>query len=152
MFEHKNLDGQWNRVVESTNPFLSGDVLEIRDMTAKEPQASSRRQFGVVGDRLVERCLPPESIGEKWSYDSADVPWWVSVNNPPHMGLVAEFNSHNGGKHRQAFDKENNVVGFAAEGEAIILKPGAYTTVRNKDSKEISAPTLIELRNAYFAD
>lgn len=152
MFEHKNLDGEWNRVISASENFLAGDVLELRDSASKETAASNRRQYAVVGDRLVERCLPPETVGDKWSYDAADKPWWVSVNNPPHVGIVASFNEHNGGKHRQVLQKENNVVAFAAQGEAITFADGAYTTTRSSDSKAISAATLPELRNLYFAD
>lgn len=152
MFEHKNLDGQWNRIIEANNSFLSGSVLETRDTTTKDPKASSRKQYGVVGDRLVERCLPPESIGDKWSHDNIDVPWWTSVNNPPHMGLIAEFSNFSGGKHRQKFEKDNNIVGFAANGEAITFKLGSYTTIRSKDSKELSSSTLVDLRKVYFAE
>lgn len=151
MFEHKNLDGQWNRVISASEAFVNSEVLELRDATTKDPKTSSRRQFSIIGDRLVERCLPPETVGDKWSHDAADIPWWVSVNNPPHVGIVASFNEVNGGKHRQIFQKDNNIVAYAAEGEAITFAEGLYATTRQKDAKAITAPTLIELRNLYFA-
>ncbi len=152
MFEHKNLDGVWNRVVPSSDVFVNGDVLEMRESTTKDPQASSRKQYSVVGERLVERCLPPEGVGDRWSYDAVDVPWWTAVKNPPHMGIVAEFNSHNGGKHRIPLEVEQNVVAFASSGEEITFRAGAYRLKRKKDEKEISAPTLPEIRAQYFSE
>ncbi len=151
MFEHKNLDGKWNRVVPSSDPFLKGNILECRETMGSEPEKNSRQQYAVVGERLVERCLPPESIGDTWSYHAGKLPWWDSVKNPPHIGIVAEFNTYNGGLHRIPFDLNHNVVGFASEGEEIILIKGAYTVKRKSDDKEISAPSMQQLRELYFA-
>jgi hypothetical protein len=66
MFEHKNIDGQWNRVIPASESFVSKEILEIREKVNADckPETSSRLQYGVVGEQLVERCLPPESIGE----------------------------------------------------------------------------------------
>ena len=113
MFEHKNLDGEWNRIIPSNEAFLKGDILECRDTAGTDAKAMSRRQYSVVGNRLVERCLPPETIGDFWSFDATGTPWWGSVKNPPHMGLIAEFNSHLGGEHRKPIDLAHNVVAFA---------------------------------------
>lgn len=151
MFENKHLDGEWNRVIPSTDAFLNGDILELRDNLGGNSTSASRRQYGVVGDRLVERCLPPEGLGDRWSYDAADVPWWTSVKNPPHMGIIADFNSYNGGEHRKPLDKAHNVVAFAAVGEEVTFADGSYTVVRQSDNQAISAPTLPELRQVYFA-
>ena len=151
MFEHKNLDGQWNRVVTSGDAFLSGDILECRETVGAEPEKISRKQYAVVGNRLVERCLPPESIGDTWAHDVDKLPWWGAVNNPPHAGLIAEFNSHNGGQHRIPLDINHNVIGFASEGEEILLANGTYTVKRKSDDKELSAPSMLELRELYFA-
>jgi hypothetical protein len=151
MFEHKHLDDKWNRVVPATDSFLSGDILECRDSVGKEPETVSRRQYGVVGDRLVERCLPPQAIGDAWSYDSAGLPWWGAVNNPPHMGIVAEFNTHNGGLHRKPLDLAHNVVAFASAGEEITFADGIYTVTRQSDAAELKAPSILELRKLYFA-
>lgn len=154
MFEHKNLDGERNRIVPATDTFISGDVLEMRESIKKDddPKATSRMQYGVVVDRLVERCLPPETIGDKWSYDNSDLPWWGTVNNPPHAGIIAEFNSHNGGKHRKPLEVDHNVVAFAALGEEVTFKNGEYTVIRKKDNKEIKAKTLLETRRAYYSE
>ncbi|MGR9046147.1 MAG: hypothetical protein ACU83N_12685 [Gammaproteobacteria bacterium] len=151
MFEHKNLDGKWNRIIPSTDAYLNGDVLECRETVGSEPEKISRQQYAVVGKRLVERCLPPESIGDTWSHDAGKLPWWDSVKNPPHMGIVADFNSHNGGLHRIPLDVNHNVVGFADEGEEIVLIKGMYTVKRKSDDKELSAPSMRELREQYFA-
>ncbi len=154
MFEHKNLDGQWNRVLSSTESFLSGEILEIRDNVSPncKPETSSRKQYGVIGDQLVERCLPPESIGDHWSHDAFDISWWTRVNNPPHMGIIAEFNESQGGKHRIPLDKENNIVAYAGSGEKVLLKQGQYFVTRSKDNQEITADSLIETRRAYYED
>lgn len=154
MFEHKNLDGQWNRVVSASEPFLSNEILEIRENVSPNctPETSSRKQYGVIGDQLVERCLPPENIGDRWSYDDCDVSWWTRVNNPPHMGIIAEFNESQGGKHHIPLDTEQNVVAYAASGEQVLLKQGQYFVTRNKDNKEITADSLIETRRAYYEE
>lgn len=151
MFEHKHLDGEMNRVITSTDSFLNGDVLECRDSVGSEPGSISRRQYAVVGDRLVERCLPPESIGDCWSFDAVASPWWGSVKNPPHMGIIAEFNKFNGGEHRKPIDLEHNVVAYGAEGEEVTFSNGTYTVIRKSDEKEITAASLVDLRKQYFA-
>jgi len=151
MFEHKNLDGQWNRVIPSTNSFLNGDILECREMVGSEPEKNSRQQFAVIGERLVERSLPPESIGDTWSHDVGKLPWWEAVNNPPHAGMIADFNSQNGGLQRVPLDVNHNVVGFASEGEEIIFSKGLYTLKRKSDDKELSASSTRQLREQYFA-
>ena len=151
MFEHKNLDGVWNRIVSSTDAFLNGDILECRDMVGSEPEKISRMQYAVIGQRLVERCLPPESLSETWTQDAGNLPGWDSVKNPPHMGIVADFNSHNDGLHRIPFDANHFVVGFANEGEEIVLVKGKYTVSRKSDGSELSAASLHQLRELYFA-
>lgn len=151
MFEHKNLDGVWNRVVSATDAFLNGDILECRDTVGSEPEKISRLQYAVVGQRLVERCLPPEALSETWSHDAGKLPWWDSVKNPPHMGIIADFNSHCGGLHRIPFDANHNVVGYANEGEEIVLAKGLYTVSRKSDGKELSAVSMLQLRGLYFA-
>lgn len=151
MFEHKHLDGTWNRVVPATESFLKGDVLECRDNLGGEATTANRRQYAVVGERLVERCLPAETVGDTWSYDVAATPWWGTVINPPHMGILAEFNTHNGGLHRQPLNLEHNVVAYAAAGEEITFTDGMYKVVRQSDSAELSAATILELRKLYFA-
>lgn len=152
MFEHKHLDGQWHRILPATESFASKEILEIRDNVSPDckPETSSRKQYAVVGEQLVERCLPPESVGDKWSHDAFDISWWTRVNNPPHMGIIADFNESQGGKHRIPLDLENNVVAFAASGEKVVLKEGQYFVTRDKDNKEITADSLIETRRAYY--
>lgn len=149
MFEHKELDGTQNRLIPPTEGFLAGEVLECREGKL-EPEQNNRAQFGVVGDRLVERCLPPESVGDHWSYDVAS-PWWGTVNNPPHAGLVAEYNSHTGGQYRFILDTEHNVVAFAGEGEEVLLSGNEYTVTRKSDNAELKANSILELRKLYYA-
>jgi hypothetical protein len=154
MFEHKHLDGQWNRILPGSDSFLSQEILEIRDNVSPNctPETSSRKQYGVIGEQLVERCLPPENVGDRWSYDAFDVSWWTRVNNPPHMGIIAEFNEKQGGKHRIPLDTGDNVVAYTAAGEKVYLKQGQYFVIRSKDSKEITAASLIDTRRAYYED
>lgn len=154
MFEHKHLDGQWNRVLATGDSYVSKEILEIRDNVSPncKPETSSRKQFAVIGEQLVERCLPPESVGDIWSHDAFGLSWWVRVNNPPHMGIIAEFNESQGGKHRIPLDTAENVVAYAADGEKVCLKQGQYAVTRSKDSKEIIAGSLIETRRAYYED
>jgi hypothetical protein len=152
MFEHDKLDGEWHKVIPAMEPFTTDSILEIRESISKErdPKATSRTQYSVVGDRLVERNLPPESIGDKWGYDAWDTPWWSTVNNPPHAGLLADFNSHSGGLQKAPLDKANNVVGFAAAGEPITFAKGEYQVTREKDGTELKATGMLELRKAYY--
>jgi hypothetical protein len=151
MFEHKTLDGKWNRVVPSCEAFVKGEVLECRDSLGGDAEKASRNQFGVVGELLVERCLPPTTVGDVWSYDAGGLPWWGTVNNPPHAGLVADFNAYNGGLYRKPLNVAHNVVGFASAGEEILFASGMYKVVRQSDSQELTAPTILELRKLYFA-
>ncbi|MCQ8104853.1 hypothetical protein NP590_12120 [Methylomonas sp. SURF-2] len=151
MFEHKNLDGVWNRVLSATDAFLNGDILECRETLGAEPEKISRMQYAVVGQRLVERCLPPEALGETWTHDAGKLPWWDSVKNPPHAGIIADFNSHGGGLHRIPLDASHNVVGFAGDGEEILLVNGMYTVNRKSDGQTLSAKSMLELRGLYFA-
>jgi hypothetical protein len=151
MFEHKELDGTQNRLIPASEAFVSGEVLECLVGRNVEAGSSGRMQFGVIAERLVERCLPPESIGDHWSYDVSAAPWWGTVNNPPHAGLVAEFNSHSGGQYRVPLDKAHNVVAFASAGEEITLTDNTYTVVRESDGAELTATSILELRKLYFA-
>jgi hypothetical protein len=116
------------------------------------PETSSRKQYGVIGDQLVERCLPPENIGDRWSYDAFDMSWWTRVNNPPHMGIIAEFNETQGGKYRNPLNTDENVVAYTTAGEKVFLKQGQYIVTRGKDNKEITADSLIDARRAYYED
>jgi hypothetical protein len=68
------------------------------------------------------------------------------------MGIIAKFNESQGGKHRIPLNKENNVVAFAASGETVVLKQGQYFVTREKDSKEITADSLVETRRAYYEE
>lgn len=151
MFEHKELDGAKNRVIPTTEAFVSGDVLECHIGQETDTTKCGRVQYGVINERLVERSLPPESVGDYWSFDAPAAPWWGTVNNPPHAGLVAEFNNHSGGQYRVPLDKAHNVVAFASAGEEIVLTDGGYKVVRESDSAELTAPTIMELRKLYFA-
>ncbi|MDT4328680.1 hypothetical protein ACQE3E_10305 [Methylomonas sp. MED-D] len=151
MFEHKNLDGQWNKTIPATDSFVNGEVLECRDTVGEEPAKISRKQYAVIGDLLVERCLPPESIGDTWAHDVGQLPWWGAVMNPPHAGMIADFNSLNGGLQRRNLDVAHHVVGYAAAGEEITLLKTVYSVTRASDGKELSAPSMLELRKLYYA-
>lgn len=151
MFEHKSLDGQWNKAIPATDSFISSEVLECRDTVGDEPAKISRKQYAVIGDHLVERCLPPESIGNTWAYDVAQLPWWSAVMNPPHAGIIAEFNSQNGGLHRRHLDVAHYVVGYASAGEEITLLDTLYHVTRSSDGTALSASSMLELRKLYFA-
>ena len=151
MFEHKELDGTLNRVIPASDAYVCGEILECRGGLEKAPEKNSRLQFGVIGDRLVERNLPPEGVGDYWSYDAPAAPWWGTVNNPPHAGLVAEFNSHSGGQYRVPLDVAHNVVAFASAGEEVLLTNGIYNVVRESDGAELTAASILELRKLYFA-
>ena len=50
MFEHKHLDGQWNRILSATESYLSKEILEIRENVSRNctPETSSRKQYGVI--------------------------------------------------------------------------------------------------------
>ena len=152
MFEHKKLDGETYRIIPSTDDFLGGEVLELRESIGanKDPATVNRVQYGVVGNRLVERCLPPESVGDRWSYDAPATPWWSTVNNPPHAGLVADFNSSQGGEQRVPLDQSHNVVAFGSAGEEVMLSNGEYAVTRASDGKAIKAGSLLETRQAYY--
>jgi len=154
MFEHSKLDGEWHKVIPAMEPFTKDEILEIRDSisTERDSKAAPRTQYTVVDGRLAERCLPPESIGNSWSFDSWDTPWWGAVNNPPHAGLVADFNSYGGGAYRKALEPDNNVVAFAGAGEPVTFKNGSYSVTRGKDDKVLTAASLLELRKTYYGD
>ena len=154
MFEHKNLDGVWNRVLPASDSYLGNEILEMRDNIGADckPESCARRQYSVYEGQLVERCLPPEQVGDRWSYDATGIAWWIRVNNPPHVGILADFNQYLGGKHRNPVDINRNVVAYAGAGEKIFLKGGEYVVTRSSDGKEIIAPDLIETRQSYYAD
>jgi hypothetical protein len=154
MFEHKELDGTMNRVIAGGDAFVSPEILEMREVfeAVDDVQSLSRKQYAVIDERLVERSLPPENVGERWPYDDSDAPWWTTVNNPPHAGMVASFNAAQGGKQRVPLDPAHNVVAFSSGGDEVIFKDGGYGVVRQSDGKEITAPTLVELRRLYCGD
>lgn len=154
MFQHAKLDGEWYRLIPAMESFTKEDVLEIRESINPEggPEATARTQYAVIGDRLAERCLPPEAMGDKWSFDPWDTPWWGLVNNPPHAGVVAEFNSYSGGAYRKTLDKANNVVAWGAAGEPVSFADGEYAIVREKDGMTLTASTIVGLRKLYYAE
>lgn len=151
MFEHKSLDGDKHRVLPAWEAFVNEEVLETREPKNGEGlDAAGRHQHGVVGETLVERFLPPETVGNAWSYD-AHTPWWVVVVNPPHAGIVADFSKAKGGLYRHKWVKECNVVAFAEGGEEIVLEGAEYAVTRAADGQELRAPSLMKLRAAYYA-
>lgn len=154
MFQHAKLDGEWCRLIPAMESFTQEEVLEIREShnSSSAPEAIARTQYAVIEGRLAERSLPPESIGDTWSFDPWDKPWWGLVNNPPHAGLVADFNSYSGGAYRKALDKENDVKAWGGAGEPVTFADGMYIVVRQKDGATLTAPTVVELRKLYYAD
>lgn len=154
MFQHAKLDGQWYRLIPAMEPFTKNELLEIREShkSEEEPENTARTQYAVIGDRLAERSLPPETIGDKWSFDPWDTPWWGLVNNPPHAGIVAEFNSYCGGAYRKALDMANDIKAWGGAGEPISFANGEYNIVRQKDGVTLTAPSIIELRKIYYAE
>jgi hypothetical protein len=71
--------------------------------------------------------------------------------NPPHMGIVADFNSAQGGLQRKPLVVDHNVVAFASEGEEVLLVDEMYKLVRKSDGKALTAPSILEMRRAYIA-
>ena len=137
MFEHKSLDGDKHRVLPAWEAFVNEEVLETREPKNGEGlDAAGRHQHGVVGETLVERFLPPETVGNAWSYD-AHTPWWVVVVNPPHAGIVADFSKAKGGLYRHKWVKERNVVAFAEGGEEIVLEGAEYAVTRAADGQDV---------------
>ena len=151
MFEHKNLDGDKHRVLPAAEAFINEEVLETREPTnGQQADSAGRHQHGVAGATLVERFLPPETVGDAWSSDP-HVPWWVVVVNPPHAGIVADFSKSKGGNYRHKWVTERNVVAFAEGGEEIVLEGADYLVARASDGQELRAPSLMKLRAAYYA-
>ncbi len=151
MFEHKELDGVKVRLLPATEAFINEEVLEKRESRNSDAiEAIARQQYGVVGSVLVERYLPPETVGTAWSHDPG-TPWWEVVGHPPHAGLVADFNKAKGGEYRRVLKTDNNVVAYAEQGEEVVFGAGEYKVVRKSDSAALSAASLAKLRTAYYA-
>ena len=151
MFEHKDLDGNKHRTFSPAETFVSSDVLETREpKNGQSVDKAGRLQHAVIEAVLVERFLPPESIGDKWGYEPSTA-WWEVVGHPPHGGIVADFNSNQGGAYQRELNTEDNVVGFAESGEKVVMTGSDYKVVREKDSTELVQPSFIELRKAYYA-
>lgn len=152
MFEHKNLDGVTARLLPPVEGFVQAEVLEIREPKAgEEPTTAARTQYGVIDGVLVERYLPPETVGAAWAHDPVAAPWWEVVGHPPHGGLVADYNKASGGEYRRKLDPANNVVAYAQNGEAVTMTAGTYKVVRKTDSVELIKSTIPALRAAYYA-
>lgn len=151
MFEHKDLDGNKHRTLTANQPFVSSDILETREpKNGQAISSAARAQHAVVEGILVERFLPPEAVGDKWDYEPSTA-WWEVVGHPPHGGIVADFNSNQGGAYQRELNPEDNVVAFAEDGEKVIMTGSEYKVTRSKDSTELVKPSFIELRQAYYA-
>lgn len=152
MFEHKSLDGEKYRLLPASEGFVADQILEHRDpQKGQGITSASRYQHGVANALLVERYLPPETVGDAWPHDASATPWWTVVDNPPHAGIVAEYNEAFGGTYRRKLVPEKNVVAFAEKGEEVVLSKGTYTVIRSSDSQELTATSLLALRAAYYA-
>ncbi len=152
MFEHAQLDGVKHRLIAPNEAFVQAEVLEIRDpKNNSETTTAPRTQYGVIDGVLVERYLPPETIGDVWSHDAPASPWWEVVGHPPHGGLVADYNKATGGAYRRVLDPKNNIVAYTSAGEGVTMAGGTYKVTRKSDSKEIEAKTLVALRQEYYA-
>ncbi|WP_317931628.1 hypothetical protein [Halioxenophilus sp. WMMB6] len=151
MFEHKDLDGQKHRVLDADKEFLSGAILETREpKNGQAIESAGRAQHAVVEGSLVERFLPPETIGEKWSHEPSTA-WWEVVGHPPHAGIVADFNSFQGGAYHRTLNPADNLVAFAEQGERVVMSGSAYSVVRSSDGTTLEQPSLLALRAAYYA-
>lgn len=145
MFEHAEIKGEKHRVLAAAEPFTAPEILESRET------AAGRLQHTVVSALLVERYLPPEPKGDTWPHDAVGTPWWTVVARPPHVGLVADFNSAMGGTYIRKLDPKKNVVAFAAQGEEVLMDKGEYCVVRASDNQEIRKLNLVALRASYYA-
>ncbi|NPU95222.1 MAG: hypothetical protein HPY82_25260 [Gammaproteobacteria bacterium] len=151
MFEHKELDGEKHRVLPASEPFILEEVLELRVPRNDKPVTTvGRHQHGVAGGVLVERYLPPETVGDSWQHDPG-TPWWEVVGHPPHGGIVADFNRAKGGAYRRALVPDRNVVAYAAAGEEVLLQGAEYKVVRKTDGQELKEATLVKLRQVYYS-
>lgn len=152
MFEHKNLDGNKYRVLSTDKPWMKPEILEVREpKSGQDDSAAARTQYAVIGETLVERHLPPESVGDAWQFDSVASPWWEVVGHPPHGGIVADFNAYIGGQYERELDPANNVVAFAEQGEAVTFDGSAYKVKREGDAADLSGMPLKSLRQSYYA-
>lgn len=153
MFEHKELDGNSYRLLAATQANLSQQILEHRDNSGgRDLTEVPRTQHGVIGNLLVERYLPAETVGAAWPHDAVAEPWWEVVSRPPHAGILADFNATAGGLYRRELAPSHNVVAFAQNGEEVVLDKGIYSVNRAADGERLSAPSLLALRAKYFAD
>lgn len=149
MFEHKYLDGEKHRTLPPTESFINEEILETREPKSGETYTQvGRLQHGVAGEVLVERFLPPETVGDKWPTDAGTI-WWSVVGHPPHGGIVADFNKAKGGAYKRTLDKEKNIVAYAEAGEEVVLKPEGYSVT--KAESELVAPSILELRKMYYS-
>jgi len=152
MFEHQAIDNQKLRLLPASDAFINESVLEVREpKNGQSLEKAARQQHAVAGTVVVERFLPPESTGDAWPHDACAAPWWEVVGHPPHGGVVADFNNALGGAYRRELDPKKNIVAYAAAGEDVILAKGQYSVVRSSDQQELSAPTLLKLRAAYYS-
>ena len=152
MFEHAHLDGEKCRIVNAASDYLKPEILEIRDPKNSAPVSDTcRYQYGVIGEVLVERYLPPESKGDAWGHDSAASPWWNVVGHPPHGGIVADFNKYIGGAYLRTLDKENNIVAYAENGEEVTFDGVEYKVTRKSDGQAVSGEKMMALRQSYYS-
>ena len=151
MFEHKEVDGEKRRVLPAPDSFINEEILEVREPRNGEASNTiARQQYGVAGDVLVERYLPPETIGDAWAHDPK-TPWWEVVGHPPHAGVVADFNKAKGGNYKRVLVKDHNVVAYTDQGEEVLFTAGQYSVTRKSDGEALSQPSLMALRASYYA-
>ena len=152
MFEHKLLDGEKCRLIEFPESIVKPEVLEIRDPKNDDSlDKTCRYQYGVVEDVLVERYLPPESVGDAWTHDNVATPWWNVVGHPPHGGIVADFNKYIGGNYHRTLNPKQNIVAYADAGEPVVFDGSEYVVTRSNDSAELRSSKIPSLREQYYS-
>lgn len=88
---HDEIDGVWNCL-------LPDGTLEMRNPNegqSWDAEKKSRYQYRVVDGLLIERRLPPESVGDAWR--DTGVPEWAIIEYPAHVGLLRDYWQSHGG-------------------------------------------------------
>ncbi len=152
VFEHKQLDGEKCRIISISDELLKPEILEIRDpKNSVAVDDACRSQYGVIGEVLVERYLPPETKGDTWAHDNVASPWWSVVGHPPHGGIVADFNKYIGGAYLRTLNKDHNVVAYTEQGEEVTFDGREYLVTRKSDEQEVRGNKMSAVRQQYYS-